>query len=55
MQLGGTPAGAYPPAAHYSANGRFLAATFHMSVVVWDLASPEEPVGTSGVPCSGLG
>lgn len=46
VQLGGTPKGIYPHAVHYSADGRFLAVTFKLSVMVWDLASRQEPVGT---------
>jgi WD40 repeat protein/DNA-binding SARP family transcriptional activator len=50
-QLGGIPASAFVSAPHYSADGRFLGATFEesdggndSSVAVWDLSSPEEPV-----------
>ena len=38
---------------HYSADGRFLVATFDNSaVLVWDLASPQEPVLRSRHPHS---
>ena len=57
MQLGGIPESAYVSAPHYSADGRFLAAAFEdvdggadSAVVVWDLASPQQPVLQFDVP-----
>jgi WD40 repeat protein/DNA-binding SARP family transcriptional activator len=53
-QPGGLPEGLWPTAPHYSADGRLLAAAFEdlddvdesasSSVIVWDVAEPEQPV-----------
>ena len=53
VQLGGTPAGFYPDAPHYSADGRFLAVPFGSTVLVWDLESRQAPVRS--VVASGYG
>jgi WD40 repeat protein len=50
VQLGGIPESELVSTPHYSADGRFLSATFENVggdddiVVVWDLASPQQPV-----------
>jgi WD40 repeat protein len=51
VQLGGTPPNVWPQAVDYSEDGRFLAAAFDDStVLVWDLASPQQPVQRISVP-----
>jgi WD40 repeat protein/DNA-binding SARP family transcriptional activator len=55
VQLGGMPQNAWPSEPHYSADGRFLAVSFDVtgdtgpaehttSVLVWDLALPQQPI-----------
>ena len=62
VQLGGLPEQAWPFRPHYSADGRFLAVGFEgfdgedgaapgvTSALVWDLASPAQPVLRLDVP-----
>ena len=57
VQLGGIPESAFVSAPHYSADGRFLGATFEgsdgedaTSVAVWDMAAPQQPVMRFDVP-----
>ena len=60
VQLGGIPESASVSAPHYSADGRFLGAAFESSVVgadssvvVWDMAAPQQPVLHFEVPGAG--